>query len=57
MCLASVFHYEFLERHDPEDDFSEEGNIEYLKNRRGYQGYSKVQQPSLSEIKEHLLLN
>ena len=57
VCLASMLHYEFLEHHDPADDFSEEGNIEYLKNRRGYQGYSKVQQASLSDIKEYLLLN
>ncbi|MDA0735397.1 MAG: imidazole glycerol phosphate synthase cyclase subunit [Chloroflexi bacterium] len=55
VCLASMLHYEFLEHQDPADDFSDEGNIEYLKNRRGYQGYSKVKQASISEIKEHLL--
>jgi cyclase len=61
VCLASMLHYEFLEHPDPaddlSDDFSEEGNIEYLKNRRGYQGYSKVQPANISEIKEHLLFD
>jgi len=57
VCLASMLHYEFLGHHESEDDFSDEGNIEYLKNRRGYQGYSKVQQASLSEIKKHMLFN
>lgn len=57
VCLASMLHYEFLEHSNPDDDFSDEGNIEYLRNRRGYQGYSKVQQANLTEIKEHLSLN
>lgn len=57
VCLASMLHYEFLEHNESADDFTEEGNIEYLKNRRGYQGYSKVQPASLSKIKEHLLFN
>lgn len=54
VCLASILHYEFLAHQSPDDNFSEEGNVEYLKNRRGYQGYSKVNPATLKEIKESL---
>lgn len=51
VCLASLLHYHVPRTYEPGDDFSEEGNIEYLKGRRGY---SRVQDASLSEIKQYL---
>jgi cyclase len=52
VCLASVLHYNFIEHNDPGDDFSAEGNIEYLKSRRSF---SKIQGATLPEIKEYLI--
>jgi cyclase len=52
VCLASVLHYNFIKDHDLNDDFSAEGNIEYLKSQHGF---SKIQDVTLSEIKEYLI--
>ena len=52
VCLASILHYNFLNKDEGEDDFSDEGNIEYLKNRRGF---SKVQEATLVEVKDYLV--
>jgi cyclase len=51
-CLASVLHYNFVKRHQHEDDFSAEGNVEYLKTRRPF---TKIEDATLREIKEHLV--
>jgi cyclase len=51
VCLASILHYDLLDRSRTED-FSAEGNIEYLKSGRGF---SKVRGASLPEIKEQLI--
>lgn len=51
-CLASVLHYNFAKHPDSGDDFSAEGNTEYLKSRRSF---SKIQDATLLEIKEYLI--
>ncbi|HJN87984.1 MAG: imidazole glycerol phosphate synthase cyclase subunit [Dehalococcoidia bacterium] len=51
VCLASLLHYDFIERYTHSDDFSDEGNIEYLKSRHGF---SNIRVASLPEIKRHL---
>ena len=51
VCLASLLHYHCIRHHQGQDDFSEEGNIEYLNTRRGF---SKVQEAALPEVKRHL---
>ena len=51
VCLASILHYSFIRHHPGQDDFSGEGNIEYLKMRRGF---SKIQEATLPEITLHL---
>jgi cyclase len=60
VCLASVLHYNFIKHHDPfdraqgrpGDDFSAEGNIEYLRSQRGF---AKIQDATLPTIKEYLI--
>lgn len=52
VCLASMLHYNFITCHETKDDYSQEGNIEYLKTRRGF---FKVQDATLAEIKTYLL--
>jgi len=52
VCVASILHYNFLRTYQPEADFSEEGNIEFLKSRRGF---SKVKDATLPEIREYLI--
>jgi len=51
VCVASMLHYHFVQRCAYTDDFSHEGNTEYLKARRGF---SKVQTATLPDIKAHL---
>ncbi len=52
VSIASILHYNFI-RHHPEilDDFSSEGNIEFLKSRREFQ---RIQDAPLPEIKKYL---
>jgi len=52
VCLASLLHYKSIKSYQTQDDFSQEGNIEYLKTHRGF---SKVQDATLADIKAHLL--
>jgi imidazole glycerol-phosphate synthase subunit HisF len=51
VCIASMLHYRFLRSPVPDDDFSSEGNVEYLKNQRGF---SRVEDHTMSEIKARL---
>jgi cyclase len=52
VCLASILHYSFIKNtNTTEGDFSQEGNIEFL--RRGG-GFSNVEDTTLAEIKMHL---
>jgi cyclase len=54
VSMASILHYNFVKSYKMEDDFSGEGNIEYLKKR---QGLSKVEDTTIWEIKENLIKN
>lgn len=51
VCLASILHYNFIRLHGNDDDFSDGGNIEYLKSRRDF---SKVEATTLPEIQTYL---
>lgn len=51
VSLASILHYNFIKQYKTEDDFSSEGNIEYLRSRRTF---SKIQDTTIMEIKEYL---
>ncbi len=51
VSIASILHYNFVKHHDTSDDFSGEGNIEYLRGRRGL---STIQDATLPEIKDYL---
>ena len=53
VSIASIFHYNFIRHCKLEDDFSGEGNIEYLKKAK--MGFSKIQDTSLHEIKKILI--
>ncbi len=50
--IASILHYHFIEEYEIPNDFSDEGNIEFLKRKRPF---SRVQGASLPEIKEYLM--
>jgi cyclase len=52
VCVASILHYNYIRQHYTDDDYSSEGNIEFL--RSGCE-FSKVQSTTLSEIKDELL--
>lgn len=52
VCLASILHYNFIGSFEATDDFSDEGNIEHLKTRRGF---SNIENVTLQEIKAYLL--
>jgi cyclase len=51
VCIASILHYGYLRNNYSEDDYSSEGNIEYLLSG---QGFSHIQGVSLEEIKMDL---
>jgi cyclase len=51
VCIASLLHYDFIKHNSSEDDFSDEGNIEFLKSRRDFK---KITPCSLPMIKEYL---
>lgn len=51
VIVSSILHYDFTKRHTSQDDFSEEGNIEFLKNGRNF---SKITPSSIPEIKKYL---
>jgi len=51
VSLASLLHYKFIENDDRAGDFSSEGNVEFLKSRRGP---SKIRGATLPEVKTFL---
>jgi len=55
ISVASILHYNFIKQHHSKDDFSDEGNIEYLK--KGLMGFSRVKDTTLPVIKKHLVQN
>lgn len=54
VSIGSVLHYNFIRHYQMEDDFSEEGNIEFLKKRIES---LKIQGSTIQEIKRHLIDN
>jgi len=52
VCLGSILHYNFIRHYDSGDDFFDEGNVEYLRTRRGF---SRIQDTTLAEVKASLL--
>jgi cyclase len=56
VSVASILHYHYVRHGDQEDaDFAQEGNVEFLKGRRGAKGFSKIQDRTLPEIKTYLI--
>jgi cyclase len=53
VSVASILHYNFVAQYGMGDDFSAEGNIEFLK--RGKAGFSKIQDTTIDEIKKNLV--
>jgi len=51
VCIASILHYDYIRNNYTEDDYSSEGNIEFL---RSGQGFSRIQGAALEEIKTDL---
>jgi len=51
VSAASLLHYNYLKHHDVNDDFSSEGNIEFLKSKREFQ---IIEDASLFEIKKFI---
>lgn len=54
VSMASILHYGFIEKNRMAGDYSEEGNTEYLKNKRKY---LKFKTASIAEIKSRLAEN
>jgi cyclase len=52
VSIASLLHYNFIRSYKLDDDYSVEGNIEFLKKRKD--GFSKIQDTTLVEIKKKL---
>ncbi len=51
VSMASILHYNYIRSHYREDDYSSEGNVEFLRSGRGF---SKIQDMGLDLIKNHL---
>lgn len=51
VIMASVLHYDFIQKNEVTTDFKEEGNIEFLK-RGG--NFSKIKTTNIKEIKNYL---
>lgn len=54
VSVASMLHYDFIQNHYTEEDYSAEGNVEFLKNIRKY---SKVSGVTIPDIKKYLVEN
>jgi cyclase len=52
VSIASILHYNYIHQHYANDDYSSEGNVEFLRSGREF---SKVQSTTLTEIKRELL--
>lgn len=51
VCLAAMLHYQHLATPTGDDDYSAEGNVEYLKHRRGF---GRVQPTGIQDLKTWL---
>lgn len=54
VSMASILHYNFIKQYKTEDDFSGEGNTEYLRNKSTF---SRIQDTTIMGIKEYLTQN
>lgn len=54
VSFASILHYNFVKHCKTEDDFSGEGNTEYLRNRSTF---SRIQDTTIMGIKEYFTQN
>lgn len=54
VAIASMLHYEFINKNEMTGDYKKEGNIEFLKSGRGF---SKIKITTLPEIKDYLFSN
>ncbi len=52
VSMASMLHYDFINRYHGEEDFSGEGNTEYLRSKRSF---SYIKPATLSGIKNYLM--
>lgn len=50
--LASLLHYRYVMDHVNDEDFSAEGNVEYLRSGRAF---SRIKPALIDDVKEHLL--
>lgn len=55
VSLASMLHYRYFKQHYTEDDYSREGNIEFLKSLAGGGSSTRVQGATIAETKSTLL--
>lgn len=51
VIIASMLHYDYIKNHTSFDDFTNEGNTEFLKKG---QAYSKIKTTNIKEIKAYL---
>ncbi|HLA42246.1 MAG TPA: HisA/HisF-related TIM barrel protein, partial [Aggregatilineales bacterium] len=55
VSLASMLHYNFVRHREyRDDDFVEEGNVEFLKGRTNATMLSAIEDANLQQIKAHL---
>jgi cyclase len=54
VAISSILHYDCLARGTGTDDYSSEGNTEFLKNRKSI---SWLHPSSIPRIKQHLVSN
>ena len=54
VSISSLLHYDFVRNNEVKDDFSAEGNIEFIKDKRRF---TKIHDINLTEIKAYLKNN
>jgi cyclase len=55
VCVGSMFHYHFLRSQKcSQDDFSKEGNVEFLQGSGTLRGPSRIREAPLPEVKTYL---
>ena len=58
VSMASTLHYEYVQmRRDLDSDYSVEGNIEFLKGKRGAIGRQNIKPATIAEFKQALMEN
>ena len=56
VAVASMLHYGLLQLKDYADsEFQGEGNVEFLRGRRGALQFNRIETKSVAELKRHLL--